>query len=165
MHPAEMLAGIFLMTAPGLAAATEPNHSTTVLGSANPQLARGAELLEAGDVEEGIRLTLEGLSSPTEPTDRAAAHANLCAGYALLKRWTEALPHCNASLELNHSNWRAFNNRAHVYTAMGQFDLAIRDVRAGLDLAPRSRTLLESLRIIEHNRRVTGRRNSSSARS
>jgi tetratricopeptide (TPR) repeat protein len=142
--------------------AAEPAQSATVLGPTNVQLSQGASALEAGRIEEGIRLTLDGLSIPTPPQDKAAGHANLCAGYAMLRQWETALHHCNASLELDKNNWRTYNNRASVYASRGQFDLAMKDIRSGLDLAPKSRTLHESLRIIQQNKRLLAARTRSS---
>jgi tetratricopeptide (TPR) repeat protein len=150
--------------ATGEVRATEPTSATTI-GPQNPALADGATALDAGRVEDGIRLTLDGLKAPTDASDKAAGYANLCAGYAMLKQWDEALGHCNTSLSINSRNWRAYNNRAAIYVAKGQYELALADLRAGLDIAPESRTLLESLRITEQNQRLYGARSRSSVRS
>lgn len=141
------------------------SQSATILGPRNPQLAAGATALDEGRIEEGIRLTLAGLEMPAEPRDRAAGHSNLCAGYALLKQWDEALEQCNAALAIDRSNWRTFNNRAAVYVGKGLYDLALADLRAGLELSPNSRTLLESLRIVQQNKRLYGVRTRSSLRA
>jgi tetratricopeptide (TPR) repeat protein len=156
------------LAATGVVWAVDPppaNQSATVVGPTNPQLADGAMALDAGRVEEGIRLTLEGLKFPVESHDKAAGYSNLCAGYAMLKQWDEALQHCNTSLSLDANNWRTFNNRAAVYVGKGQYDRAMADLRAGLEIAPNSRTLLESLRITQENRRLAGARGRSSVRS
>ena len=152
----------------GVVLAVEPpqsNQSATIVGPNNPQLADGAAALDAGRIEDGIRLTLEGLKIPSESHDKAAGYSNLCAGYAMLKQWDEALQHCNTSLTLDAANWRTFNNRAAVYVGKGQYDKAMADLRAGLEIAPSSRTLLESLRIVQENRRLVGTRSRSSVRS
>ena len=154
--------------ASGAVLATDPppvNQSATIVGPSNPQLADGATALDAGRVEEGIRLTLEGLKIPAESHDKAAGYSNLCAGYAMLKQWDEALQHCNTALSIDPYNWRSFNNRAAVYVGKGQYDHAMTDLRAGLEIAPTSRTLLESLRIVQENRRLAGTRSRSSVRS
>ncbi len=148
------LAGALL--ASGAAMATEPmpaNHSTTVLGLTNPLLTEGTEALERGRFEEGVRLTLEGLEQPTSERDKAAGHSNVCAGYAALKRWTEALEHCNLALEIDKSNWRTYNNRAAVFVGLKMFDLAMTDVNSGLELAPNSATLKKSREVVtqHHN--------------
>jgi tetratricopeptide (TPR) repeat protein len=153
-----------VLAADGAVYAAEAAHSSTVLGPSNPQLAEGAKALDAGRVEEGIRLTLDGLQSPNSLDDKAAGYSNLCAGYALLKQWEEALKHCNTALSLDKKNWRTFNNRAAIYSGRGQFDLAMKDIRTGLELAPNSRTLQESLRIIQENRRLLSTRSRSSLR-
>jgi tetratricopeptide (TPR) repeat protein len=128
-------------------------QSATIIGPSNPQLAAGATALDQGRIDEGIRLTLAGLRVPADPRDKAAGYSNLCAGYAMLKQWTEALLHCNTALDLDKGNWRTFNNRAAVYAGTMRWDRAVNDIRAGLKISPNSRTLKESLRIIEQNRR------------
>lgn len=140
------------------------SQSMTILGPGNPQLAAGATELERGNIQEGIRLTLEGLRVPSDNREKAAGHSNLCAGYALLKRWDEALKHCNAALAIDNANWRTFNNRAAVMVGKGDYDLAITDIRTGLEIAPNSSTLLTSLRIIQQNKRLAGARSRSAVR-
>ena len=162
------LAGVAAVIAAGFAVSSavgvEPTQSATVMGPSNTQLADGATALDQGRVEEGIRLTLEGLQFPTGRQDQAAGHSNLCAGYAMLQKWDEALQHCNTAIELDGNNWRTFNNRAAVHAGKGLYDKAVEDIRAGLRLAPNSRTLNESLRIIEENRRLLASRSRTSVR-
>jgi tetratricopeptide (TPR) repeat protein len=163
----DALAPVVLLAALGVAApahALDPAQSMTVLGPGNAQLAAGATALEKGNVQEGIRLTLEGLRAPSDNREKAAGYSNLCAGYAILKLWDEALRHCNAALAIDTSNWRTFNNRAAVMVGKGDYDLAIADIRTGLEMAPNSRTLLESLRIVQQNKRLAGARSRSSVR-
>jgi len=149
----------------GAVFAAEPStQSATVVGPSNPQLAEGATALDQGRAEEGIRLTLEGLKLPTNLKDKAAGYSNLCAGYAMLRMWDEALQHCNTAIELDRHSWRSFNNRAAVYAGKNEYDLAVNDIRAGLEIAPNSRTLNESLRIIQQNKRLLGTRSRSSVR-
>jgi len=143
------------LAAPALALAGQQPDSRTVLGPSNVLLQDGSNALEQGRVEEGVRLTLEGLKYPSSLRDTAAGRANLCAGYALLQRWDEALAQCNLSLSLDPANWRAYNNRAAVFSARGLYDQAISDVQAGLKLAPGSPMLRHALQIIQHNRSVS----------
>ncbi len=149
------LCAIALLAGLPAAGATKGDaQSVTILGAANSQLADGASALRAGHVAEGLRLTLAGLNEPAELRDIAAGHANACAGYALLKQWDEALDQCNQAIGLDNTNWRAYNNRAAVYSARGLFDLAIHDIETGLGLAPNSETLLESMRVTQRNKRI-----------
>lgn len=127
-------------------------QSATVLGNDNQMLAEGSASLAAARYEEGIRLTLAGLERPNNPGDEAAAHSNLCAGYAALKRWSHALPHCNRSLEIDRQNWRTFNNRAAVFVGLELYDFAVADVNAGLTLAPDSPTLRKSLEVVHEHK-------------
>src|SRR5262245_36978066 len=121
-----------LVLGPGAALA----QTATILGNTNQQLADGSAALASGRYEEGIRLSLAGLEVPNNTADEAAAHSNICAGYAALKRWSKALPHCNRSIELDRGNWRTFNNRAAVFVGLKLYELAITDVNTGLTIAP-----------------------------
>ncbi len=144
-----LLAGALLI--PGLVSAADPlpaSQSATILGPTNPLLSQGSQALEAGRFEEGVRLTLAGLEQPSSTQDQAAGHSNICAGYAALKKWKEALEHCNRALELDNSNWRTYNNRAAVFVGLKMFDLAMTDVNAGLEIAPNSATLRKSREVV-----------------
>ena len=141
------------LIAPALAAA----QNATVLGNVNQQLADGSALLAAGRYEEGIRVTLAGLTTPNNARDEAAARSNLCAGYAALKRWKEALDHCNRSIELDRNNWRTFNNRAAVFVGLKLYDLAMTDVNSGLEIAPNSSTLRKSREVVQQHREAAMR--------
>jgi tetratricopeptide (TPR) repeat protein len=132
--------------------AVPASHSATVIGTLNPLLSQGSEALEKGRYEEGIRLSLAGLEEPASTHDQAAAHSNICAGYAALRRFAQALGHCNRALELDRGNWRTYNNRAAVFVGLKRFDLAMTDVNAGLEIAPDSATLLKSREVVrEHD--------------
>jgi tetratricopeptide (TPR) repeat protein len=135
--------------------------SGTVLGGGNTDLADGSIALEQGRIEDGIRLTLEGLKYATDSREAAAAHSNLCGGYAMLREWALALPQCDAAIELDPKNWEPFNNRAAVYAGQGRYDLALLDLHAGLALDPKSPTLQKSLAVVEHNQKVLNKRGSS----
>jgi len=148
----------WIVTASGVAAGELPQaQSATVIGPLNQLLSEGAGALEAGRYEEGVRLTLAGLQQPNNPRDEGAGHSNACAGYAALKRWQEALEHCNRALELDRNNWRTYNNRAAVFTGLKQFELAIADVHKGLALAPYSDTLHKSLEVVNQHREAASR--------
>jgi tetratricopeptide (TPR) repeat protein len=139
------------------ARSADHSGSKTVIGQANSLLSDGAAALEAGRIEEGIRLTLEGLKVAVTARENAAGHSNACAGYVLMKQWPDALAQCNAALELDTSNWRTYNNRAAIYVEKGLYDLAMRDLEAGLALAPGAGTLHESVRILQRNKSLVGR--------
>ncbi len=130
--------------------------SMTTLGPPNRELFEGAELLERGNMARGVELTQIGLKSPgVSRDDRAAGESNLCAGYAALRRWDQALAHCLASIELNPDNWRTYNNRAATYVGRGEFDKALADVETALSLAPGSETLKLTLQIVLDHRRLS----------
>jgi len=148
------------LLAAGRVSAVEPlsaAQSATVIGPLNTLLSEGSDALEMGRYEEGVRLSLAGLNQPNTPHDQAAGHSNICAGYAALQRWEEALEHCNQALEIDRTNWRTFNNRAAVFVGLKKFDLAMTDVNAGLELAPDSKILRKSREVVIQHRNAATR--------
>ena len=128
------------------AAAESPN--TTVMGS-EPKLTDGARALQFNDYETGVRLTLEGLKLSVTRRERAAGLNNLCAGYAGLQRYDEALSACDEALTLNIARWRVYNNRALALLGKNQVAAARRDVEAGLAINPDSQSLQKVLKLVE----------------
>ena len=158
--PAFVAVALAAFYGPGLAIAGDvpsTGQSATVIGPTNPLLTAGTDALEMGRYEEGVRLTLAGLEQPASTRDLAAGHSNACAGLAALKRFAEALDHCNKALELDRSNWRTYNNRAAVFVGLKQFELAMADVNAGLELAPQSGTLQKSREVVNEHRNAANR--------
>ena len=152
-----VLLGFSAVLAQGKAFAADKPMSATIIGPENPLLKDGADALEAGRADDGVRLTLEGLKIPVPTHLAAAAHANLCAGYVLLHRYDEALAHCNTSISLDPNNWRAYNNRAAVFSARSLYEQALDDVHTALKLSPGSTTLQRSLHIILENQKLERR--------
>ena len=113
----------------------------TVIGPRNPDLNEGAKALLSGDVETGIRKTLEGLEVAVGEREHEAALSNLCAGYILLSQYQAALGYCDLLLARNDENWRAYNNRAVIYIKIGQYRKAERDLAKGEMLRPGAHTL------------------------
>ena len=116
-------------------------ENKTVLGASNPALQDGANALMAGDAEEGVRLTLLGLQQSNSSRERQTARSNLCAGYALLEQYPEALSYCDEVLEVNDKYWRAYSNRALVYVKLQRFEEAEQDLLKGEAISPNSKTL------------------------
>jgi tetratricopeptide (TPR) repeat protein len=133
---------------PGRAFAMDSNsNSSTVIGS-NVLLVEGANALSSGDWKRGIQLTELGLATAVSQDDRAAALANLCAGYAALKDFDKALKLCDNSLDLQDRNWRTWQNRAACHLGLGKIEQSMNDVQRGLELNPDSESLQQTLDII-----------------
>jgi tetratricopeptide (TPR) repeat protein len=139
----------------GVAAWAEPlpAHANTVIG-ANSMLSDGAAALMSGDWERGVQLTQMGLSGALSQTDRAAAYANLCAGYAAMKKYERALENCDQSLAIYDGNWRAWQNRAAAHLGLGQIEESLRDIERGLQLNPDSEDLQKTLAIARDYERL-----------
>lgn len=130
-----LVLGVLLLNGSQLAA-QEP--SKTVVGPRNVYLADGADALLAGDGEEGVRLTLKALEIAHGSRETKYAHANLCAGYAMLDKPLTALEHCNWVIERDPNYWRAYNNRAIVYLKLGRYEESEADIARGQALRPGS---------------------------
>lgn len=113
----------------------------TVIGPKNLPLHDGAQALLAGDAEDGIRLTLEGLKIATSGREEEAALSNLCAGYIMLDKLDDALRYCELLIARSDDNWRAYNNRAVIYIKMKKYALAEQDLERGERLKPNAHTL------------------------
>lgn len=112
-----------------------------VLGPRNLPLHDGAQALMAGKIEEGVRLTHQGLEIAHGRREEEAALSNLCAGYIKLGKYNEALRYCDILLTRNDKNWRGYNNRAVIYIQTKQYDKARRDLERGEALNPTARTM------------------------
>lgn len=113
----------------------------TVIGERNPALHDGATALLAGNAEDGVRLTLEGLRVAEGEREHEAALSNLCAGYILLAKYESALQYCDLLLARNDKNWRGYNNRAVIFIKLKQYDKAELDLQRGEALLPGAHTL------------------------
>jgi len=113
----------------------------TVIGERNPALSDGAQSLLAGDVEEGIRLTHQGLEAAFGRREEEAALSNLCAGYIMSEKYEQALIYCEMLIERNDKNWRAYNNRAVIYIKTKQWEKADQDLKKGEELNPGAHTM------------------------
>lgn len=124
------------------------SDNRTVIGPRNLLLAEGAEALNAGDPEEGVRLSLRGLAIAQGKRELKTAHSNLCAGYLLMDKPLTALEHCNEALAIDPEFWRAYNNRALVYLRLNRLEESEADVARGQALRPSSAKLRETRRLL-----------------
>ena len=124
------------------------SDSRTVIGPSNPLLADGADALLAGDGELGVRLTLQGLEVAKGNYEIRVGHANLCAGYTMVNKAEEALPHCNWVLQRHPNDWRACNNRALAYLQLGRYEESGADIRRGQEISPNAHKLKLTLGLL-----------------
>ena len=135
------------VSATALAQAPESQNSgptgavTTAVGPRNPPLYNGGQALQAGDTEEGVRLTLEGLSLAEGKREQETALSNLCAGYLRLRQFDSALKYCGLLLESNPSAWRGYNTRAMVYLELQQYEKADEDLKRAEAINPDASTV------------------------
>lgn len=116
-------------------------ESKSVIGPSNIDLHHGAELLKAGEAQEGLERTLRGLEYAANPREKVAGLSNACAAYLMLEQPGEALSWCNRALELQDRHWRALTNRALAYLELGRFEESDADISLAEELAPGARTV------------------------
>ena len=118
-----------------------PASPTTTAGPRNPPLYEGSQAFLAGDTENGVRLTLEGLSLAQGRREEEAALSNLCSGYLRLRQFDAALRYCDRLIELNENAWRGYNTRAMVYLELQQYEKADQDLTRAEAINPGAQTL------------------------
>ena len=115
--------------------------ATTVVGPRNQPLYDGAQAIQAGDVETGVRLTLEGLSLAQDRREEEAALTNLCTGYLRLRQYDAALKYCNMLIQRNENAWRGYNSRAMIYLEQEAYEKADEDLKRAEAINPGAQTL------------------------
>jgi tetratricopeptide (TPR) repeat protein len=113
--------------------------SRTVLGGGNELLAAGAELIRAGQYDDGIRLTTQGLERSPSVADKAAALSNLCAAHAAQGNPDLAITFCTDSITINEKNWRAYSNRSYAFYLKGMYAQAKTDLEMAASISPNAR--------------------------
>lgn len=139
LKPSALLVTLSLAVLLSPAASTQT--PVTAVGPRNPALANGAQAFLAGDTENGVRLTLEGLSLAQGGREEEAALSNLCAGYLRLRQFAAALKYCNMLLERNPDAWRAYNSRAMIYLELKEYEKADQDLSRAEAINPGAHTL------------------------
>ncbi len=133
----------------GTALAVDPASSATVIG-AEPLLTQGADEMLSERWQQGIEHTEQGLTAAIDSSQRAAAYSNLCAAYVAIGDFDHALASCDASLQLDATNWRTYNNRAGALLGKGRIDEALHAVETGIAIAPLADTLRKTESIVRN---------------
>jgi tetratricopeptide (TPR) repeat protein len=114
---------------------------STVIGPRNQPLFDGAQALQAGLNEEGVRLTLDALSQAQGKREEEVALANLCTGYLRLRQFDTGLKYCNLLIERNENAWAAYNVRAMIYLELRQYEKADQDLTRAEAINPGAPTV------------------------
>ena len=115
--------------------------SPTVLGPGNEYLSAGAEMIRAGQYDDGIRLTAMGLQRQASTHDRAAGLSNLCAAHAAKGEVDRAIEYCTQSIEILPYSWRPYSNRAYAYLLKGSLAEASADLALAAERNPDGRQI------------------------
>lgn len=151
---AALILAAIAVALPSIASAETPSASSNTVIGPNVMLADGAEALMRGEWERGVQLTQMGLSFAVSQQDRASALANLCAGFAALKKYQRALDYCDQSIALVADNWRTWQNRAAANLGLGKIEESLRDVQRGLQINPDSDSLQKTLAIARDHEKL-----------
>ncbi|XP_019946824.2 sperm-associated antigen 1 isoform X1 [Paralichthys olivaceus] len=108
---------------------------------ANREKDKGNEAFRAKDYEEAVVYYSRSLS--ILPT--VAAYNNKAQAEINLKHWYDAMSDCQRVLELEPGNVKALLRRATVHKHMGQFELAVEDLRMVLMEEPQNPTATKLL--------------------
>lgn len=136
---------VFLVMFPAAVVAEEAN--TVLWLGHSAKVAKGAFLIERGDVHEGIRLTRKALEEKLSFHDQAAALNNLCTAKLALRQLRDAIDHCTTAVKIGHRLWQGYNNRGNAYYLLGNYDAAISDYERGLAIRPESGILKLNMRM------------------
>lgn len=112
-----------------------------IIGSTNPNLAKGARALLAGRHEEGIRLTHLGLEEAESKRHEEIALSNLCSGYTNNGDYETAMQYCDLVIQRNDRVWQAFNTKALIYIYTKQYAKAEVELEKGEAINPNARTM------------------------
>src|SRR5512145_1687311 len=151
---ASLTLSVLAAVLPSIACAETPAASSNTVIGPNVMLADGAEALMRGEWQRGVQLTQMGLSFAVSQQDRASALANLCAGFAALKKYQRALEYCDQSIALSADNWRTWQNRAAANLGLGKIEESLRDVQRGLQINPDSDSLQKTLAIARDHEKL-----------
>jgi tetratricopeptide (TPR) repeat protein len=116
-------------------------NAVTTLGQRNQPLYDGAQALLAGDAEEGVKLTLQGLKIAQGKREEESALSNLCAGYIRLRQLDTAMSYCEKLLAQNDKHWRGYNNRAVIYLELKEYEKADQDLKRAEAINPGAHTV------------------------
>ena len=137
------LIGIFLGIFGVFAILSSANAQRVELLFDNNQLLKGGnQALQSGNFDRAMFYFEKALRSRNlSKNETRDVHSGLCVAYMSLKRFTEAIEQCEASLDIQSNKWETINNLGTVYLVMGDYENAIRAYEKALRMKPKSEIL------------------------
>jgi tetratricopeptide (TPR) repeat protein len=114
-------------------AQSNTSPSNTVHMMMMPATVAGSADIEAGAITQGIEKSLRAAQSRSA-TQRAAAYANLCIGYAKQANYADALIYCDKAVDEKRFEAIAHVNRGAVHYLMGNYTNSVSDLERALAL-------------------------------
>ncbi len=137
------LIGFFLGIFGVFAILSSANAQRVELLFDNNQLLKGGNhALQSGNYDRAKFYFEKALASRNLSINETRdVHNGLCVTYMSLKRFTEAIEQCEASLDIQSNKWEILNNLGTVYLVMGDYENAIRAYEKALRMKPKSEIL------------------------
>lgn len=137
------LVGFFLGLLGVFAILSTANAQRVELLFDNNQLLKGGnQALQSGNYDRAMFYFEKALRSRNlSMNEKRDVHSGLCVTYMSLKRFTEAIKQCEASLDIQSNKWETLNNLGTVYLVMGDYENAIQVYEKALRMKPKSQIL------------------------
>lgn len=135
----------------GLAA---PAEAQVFYMNKNTNYVQADKAMRAGDLDKASRLFKRAIKGSLHGEQLLAAYNNLCAVDLARGALKSAEKACSGAIAENRLYWRAYVNRGHVRSAMGQQDLALKDLQKALKLKPNSKLAQRVLARVQESHRL-----------
>ncbi|MFN3230689.1 MAG: tetratricopeptide repeat protein [Alphaproteobacteria bacterium] len=104
--------------------------------SSSQDVRDGAALIDKGEFDKGVALTLRALEDQLSIQDIAAAYTNLCSADVQRQRYEEAMENCEKALKIDKSMPEALNNIATIRYMQGDYKASVELYRKALRSKP-----------------------------
>lgn len=134
---------IFWVAGPGLA------NTFEIVLQPSQLLRQGNAYLQVGDTQKAKEVLARALESDLTGSQLANVHNSMCVAHIKEENWNIAIEHCDTAIRILPTNWRFHNNRGNIYFGLGDYDLAMKNYRKGLSIAPKSITIATNIEMLE----------------
>lgn len=119
-------------------------------------LRQGNSYLSQGDLEKAKQLLGRALESNLTNSQLANVHNSLCVAHIKEEDWFSAMDHCDTAIKKLPTNWRFHNNRGNIYFGLGDYAEALSSYHKGREIAPKSLTIAENIKMLRDYTRRRG---------
>lgn len=119
-------------------------------------LRQGNSYLSQGDLEKAKLILGRALESNLTNAQLANVHNSLCVAHIKEEDWSNAMGHCDSAIARIPTNWRFHNNRGNIYFGLGNYSEALNSYEKGREIAPKSLTIAENIKMLQDYTRRRG---------